>query len=294
MFLQAAGMPPRLTRLLERQPTRAPLGWRLHTLVALAAHVTERPWEVKTPEVDEAVRAAGSRAAYLDTVGVIVGFNFVTRVANALDVEPEISPWIRRTESLRQLALKGMSLLLRCLVDLRPRRTTRRAPDENALALLDLMGDLHVEVPADFLGRLSTAPHLLESQRELLEALLKRGDPSGRVGLDPGLFLAVGHVVLGETGPRDLRHRVAAALRHYNQDYPSELMDFVRDVTRRSHGLTEERVDGLRAHHLRDEDILDLVSAAALWNAFARLDVLLMRMSNFAEREQRAAPAAVG
>src|SRR5437588_7625394 len=124
MFLQAAGMPARVARQLEKRPSAAPLDRDLRALVALAAHVTERPSEVTPAEVAATVRAAHSPAEYLDAVGVIIGFNFVTRVANALGVEPEISPWIRRTEPLRQFALKLMSLLLRRLVDLRRRQTT--------------------------------------------------------------------------------------------------------------------------------------------------------------------------
>src|SRR5262249_25487859 len=102
MFMQAAGMPARTTRQLEKEPTSAPLPNDLRVLVALTVQVTQRPWDVTPADVAAALQAAGGLADYLDAVGVMIGFNFITRVANALGVEPEISPWIRRIEWLRQ------------------------------------------------------------------------------------------------------------------------------------------------------------------------------------------------
>jgi hypothetical protein len=145
------------------------------------------------------------------------------------------------------------------------------------------MGELHLEPPPEFLPRLAAAPHLLESQRELLEALLKRGDPRGSVQMGPALFLSVGRVVLEEMGVPDFRDRVADALMHHAGEFPEEVMAFARDVTRWSYCITAERVDQLRTCGLEDADILDLVSATALWNASARLEILLMGMPETVE-----------
>jgi alkylhydroperoxidase family enzyme len=293
MFLQAAGMPAGTARQLEKGPTGAALDDDLGALVALAVQVTERPGEVTPADVAAAAAAARSPAEYLDAVGVIVGFNFVTRVANALGVEPEISPWLLRTERPRHLVLRLWSLLLRGLVDLRHRRTTWWTPGENLAALERLFGDAGLRPLPGYFRQLAAAPQLLEAQRELLEALLKRGNPAGPVRMDVGRFLAVGLVALeamhagpvlrqvaewvgqhGRQPPEQVLARAAAA-----EDAPASpeavVLRFARDVTRCSYRITRERVDELRAWGLADEDVLDLVCATALWNAGGRLEVLL-------------------
>jgi alkylhydroperoxidase family enzyme len=276
-------MAARTTRQLEKRPTAAPLDDDLRALVALAVRVTERPSEVTPDDVAAAVRAARSPAEYLDAVGVIIAFNFVTRVANALGVEPEISPWVRRTEPLRQLVLKGMSWVLRSLVDLSRRQTTAQTPAENLRGLERLFADARLGPLPEHFRRLGAAPHLLESQRELLEGLLRGGDDLGPFLMDPELFLAVGRVVLRETVPRSLLDQMVGAPGRGDEAADGQglsarwatIRDFAHDITRWSYRITAERVDGLRACGLGDADILDLVSAIALWNASGRLQILL-------------------
>jgi alkylhydroperoxidase family enzyme len=268
MFLQAAGMPARTTRQLEKQPTSAPLPKDLRALVALTVRVTERPWDVTPADVAAALQATGSPAEYLDAVGVMIGFNFITRVANALGAEPEISDWVRRIEWLRQSVLKLWSVVIRGMVDLRRRKTTRRTFDENLQALRGLFDAAQLgPLPECFL-RLGAAPHLLESQRELLEALLLRGNPEGPIQMDPERFRSVGLVVRQEIGPPRLRDQAA-------EGREGVILGFARDVTRWSYRITAERVDELRTCGLGDADLLDLVCATALWNAFGRLEILL-------------------
>ena len=239
-----------------------------------------------------ALQAVGSRAKYLDAVGVMIAFNFVTRVANALGVEPEISPWIRRIDWLRQAVFKGMSLLLRGLVDLRRRNTTLRTSHENLLALRGLFDAARLGPEPGYLHRLNEAPQLLESQSELLEALLMRGTPAGPIQLSPELFRSVGLVVLHEIRSPNLHDQLIEAIRQYDRTPPERVLElteekhapgrpeavilrFARDVTRWSYRITRERIDELRACHLTDADILDLVSATAFWNASGRLEILV-------------------
>jgi alkylhydroperoxidase family enzyme len=292
MFLQAAGMPSRTARRLEQDPADVPLEADLRALVELAVHVTKQPVDVKLKEVVAALRAARSPAEYLDAVGVICGFNFVTRVANALGVEPELSPWVRRIEPLRQLALRLMSFVLRHVVDLGRRHTTTHSTEENLRGLEQLFHGVGLGPLPDRFHRLVVAPHLLESQRELLEALLKRGNPKGPILLNPSLFLRVGEIVLRETGPQHLVEQIVNALHaHENRSLDhfgdstaigdgqcvrwAIVEEFVRDVTRWSYRITNERVGELRANGMEDADILDLVCATALWNASARMEILL-------------------
>src|SRR5262245_38389046 len=108
-------MASRTARVLETQPSDAEVETDLRALVSLAVRITQRPAEVAPEEVAAAARAARSPAEYLDAVGVIVAFNFVNRVANALGVDFEISPAIRRFEAARSAVLRLTSLLLRAL-----------------------------------------------------------------------------------------------------------------------------------------------------------------------------------
>ena len=111
-------MSARLTRIFETDPLAAPVAPDLRAFVALAVKVTARPQEVTRADVRAAYAAALSPRQYFDAVGVMMAFNFITRVANALGVEPEIPGWMRRIEPLRRLGLRVMGLFFRLFVDL--------------------------------------------------------------------------------------------------------------------------------------------------------------------------------
>src|SRR5215470_2554574 len=111
-------MSARLTRIFETDPLAAPVDPDLQAFVALAVKVTARPQEVTPQDVRAAYSAALSPRQYFDAVGVMITFNFITRVANALGVEPEIPGWMRRIEPLRQLGLRAMGLFFRWFVNL--------------------------------------------------------------------------------------------------------------------------------------------------------------------------------
>jgi alkylhydroperoxidase family enzyme len=298
-FLQAAGMSSRTARVLETQPTGAEVDKDLRALVSLAVRITERPAEVPPEEVAVAARAARSPAEYLDAVGVIVAFNFVNRVANALGVDFEISPWIRRFEAARSLELRLTSLLLRALVDLRPRQVPVRPPREN-LSRLDALfrGAGLGELPA-FFGRLAGAPHLLEVQRALLEEGAKTSCS------DPLTVMSTGLVVVSEVQARTLVKRLTGQLSQRSPNTPGSLLKaargglhdgmnrdqvltlrFAYDVTRCSDRISRERVDELRAAGFNDLKILDLVILIAQWNASARLELLLDPLPGTRETRQ--------
>ena len=101
-------MSARLTRVFESNPLVAPVAPDLQAFVALAVKVTAHPGEVTPEDVGAAFSAARSSRHYFDAVGVMIAFNFITRVVNALGVEPEIPGWMRRIEPLRQLGLDSL------------------------------------------------------------------------------------------------------------------------------------------------------------------------------------------
>jgi alkylhydroperoxidase family enzyme len=273
-------MSARLTRVFESDPLAADVAPDLRAFVALAVKVTGNPEQVTPEDVRATFSAAHSPRQYFDAVGVMIAFNFITRVANALGVEPEIPGWMRRFEPLRRLGLRAMGLFFRWFVDLDPKRVHGPTPAEHLAALRTLFTDLRVagDLPG-WLERLSFAPPLLAALREFLEALVRRDKATGALGLDPNQFMAIGRIVLQSIPNAE----TLTALADSWQPAPGPEADakrtalitrFAMDVTLRSYTLTPERVDELRAAGLDDADVLDVVVTAALWGAAARIEVL--------------------
>ncbi|HEX5270768.1 MAG TPA: hypothetical protein VFW33_09790 [Gemmataceae bacterium] len=272
-------MSARLTRIFESNPLAAPVAPDLQAFVALAVNVTARPEEVTPQAVRAAFSAALSPRQYYDAVGVMIAFNFITRVANALGVEPEIPGWMRRIEPLRRLALRAMALCFRSFVDLGRKGVHGPTPAEHLAALRTLFLDLRLgDLPA-WVERLSIAPPLLAAFREFLEALARRDTATGTVGLDVNRFMAIGRTVLPSIPNAETLTRLAD---RWQPDSRAEadaertalIARFAKDVASRSYTLTPDRIAELRAAGLDDAEVLDVVVTAALWSATARLEVL--------------------
>ncbi len=290
-FLQAAGMPARLTRIFESNPLAAPVAPDLQAFVALAVKVTARPGEVTAEDVRAAFSAALSPRQYFDAVGVMIAFNFSTRVANSLGVKPEIPGWMRRVEPLRQLGLRSIALFCRLFVDLGRKGVHGSRPSEHLAALRTLFIDLRLgDLPA-WVGRLSFAPPLLAAVRELLEALARKDKATGTVGLDADQFTAIGRTVLqsipnAETLTTLANNWQPAPRGEADAQRTALITRFANDVALRSYTLTRERVDELRAAGLDDADVLDVVATTALWSAAARLEVLTGCLPDFDLEEE--------
>jgi len=270
-------MSARLTRIFENNPLAAPVAPDLQAFVALAVKVTARPGEVTPEDVRTTFSTALSPRQYFDAVGVMIAFNFITRVANALGVEPEIPGWMRRIEPFRQVGLRAMALFFRLFVDLESKGVYGPTPSEHLAALRTLFIDLGLgDVPA-WLERLAFAPPLLAALREFLEALVRRDTATG--GFDVNQFMAIGRTVLQSIG----NAQTLTALADDWEPVPRGEADaqrttlitrFANDVALRSYTLTRDRTDELRAAGLDDAEVLDVVVTAALWGAAARLEVL--------------------
>ncbi len=249
-------------------------------MLRLAVKVTARPKDVTPEDVAAAFSAALSPRQYFDAVGVMIAFNFITRVANALGVEPEIPGWMRRIEPLRRLGLRTMGLFFRLFVDLGRKEVRGPTPSEHLAAFRTLFSDLRLgDLPA-WLERLSFAPPLLAALREFLEALVRRDTATGTFGLDTDQFMAIGRTVLrsipnAETLTKLANNWQAAPNAHETDAKRTALITrFANDVALRSYTLTQERIDELRAANLDDAEVLDVVVTTALWSAAARLEVL--------------------
>ncbi|HEY7327750.1 MAG TPA: hypothetical protein VH592_08930 [Gemmataceae bacterium] len=272
-------MSARLTRIFENDPLAAPLAPDLRAFVALSVKVTARPQEVTPEDVRAAFSAAMSPRQYLDAAGVMIAFNFITRVANALGVEPEIPAWMRRFEPLRQLGLRAMALFLRLFVNLDRKEVHGPTPSEHVAALRTLFIDLRLGDLPGWVERLSFAPPLLAALRELLEALVRRDSATGTIGIDTNRFMAIGQTVLQSIPNAETLTRLAdnwqlAPRSEEDTKRTALITRFANDVALRSYTLTRERIDELRAANLDDAEILDVVVTAALWSAAARLEVL--------------------
>ena len=263
----------------ESNPLATSLAPDLQAFVALAVKVTARPVEVTPEDVRAAFSAALSPRQYFDAAGVMIAFNFSTRVANALGVEPEIPGWMRRIESLRQLELRAIAIYRRLFVNLGRKKLQGPTPSEHIAALRTLFIDLRLgDLPA-WIERLSFAPPLLAALRELLEALVRRNTATGAIGLDANLFTAIGRTVLQSIPNAETLTRIAnnwqpAPLAEADAKRTALITRFASDVALRSYTLTRDRIDELRAANLGDADVLDVVVATALWSAAARLEVL--------------------
>jgi alkylhydroperoxidase family enzyme len=272
-------MSARLTRIFESDPLAAPVAPDLQAFVALAVQVTARPQEVTPEGVRAAFSAALSPRQYFDAVGVMIAFNFISRVANALGVEPEIPGWMRRIKPLRQLAHRAMALCFRWFVDLDRKGVHGPTPSEHLAALRTLFSDLRLgDLPA-WMERLSIAPPLLAAFREFLEALVRRDTATGAIGLDANQFMAIGRTVLQSVPNAETLTKLADNWQPAPRAEPDAkrtalVTRFAKDVALRSYTLTRDRVAELRAANLDDADVLDVVVTTALWSATARLEVL--------------------
>jgi alkylhydroperoxidase family enzyme len=272
-------MSARLTRILESDPLAAQVDPDLQAFLALAVKVTARPQDVTPDDVFGAFSAAHSPRQYFDAVGVMIAFNFITRVANALGVEPEIPGWMRRIEPLRQLGLRAMGYFFRFFVDLGRKEVHGPTPAEHLTALRTLFIDLRMgDLPA-WVERLSFAPPLLAALREFLEALVRRDAATGAMGLDANQFMAIGRTVLKSIPNAKTLTMLA---NNWQPNHCAEadgkrtalITRFANDVALRSYTLTCKRIDELRTAHLDDAEVLDVVVTTALWCAAARLEVL--------------------
>jgi alkylhydroperoxidase family enzyme len=272
-------MSARLTRILESNPLAAPVAPDLQAFVALAVKVTAHPEKVTAEDVRAAFSAAHSPRQYFDAVGVMMAFNFITRVANALGVEPEIPGWMRRFEPLRQLGLRAMALFFRLFVNLDRKEVHGPTPAEHLAALRTLFVDLRLGHLPAWVERLAFAPPLLAALREYLEALVRRDAATGTIGLDSDQFMAIGRTVLRSIPNSETLTTLAD---NWQPARPAEadarrtalITRFASDVALRSYTLTRERVDELRAANMDDAEVLDVVVTTALWCAAARLEVL--------------------
>jgi len=188
----------------------------------------------------------------LDYALVVAAFHFVNRVADLLQVDPEVPglPWLRRVEAIRQPVVHMMSWLVGRM-DLAPRPYTRSFDD--ALALL----------PAG-VDRAAFAP--LAPRPQLVEAIALAADErERRSSLDAALLARVDATVAAAL-PASVEE--ARGL-HARPGDPVEAFAFVG--TRYAQRTTAAMIDALRDAGFDDLRLLDLAIAVADANQWERL-----------------------
>jgi alkylhydroperoxidase family enzyme len=229
-------------------------------LIALARKTWAAPARL-VPSDLEPVRALAGDAA-LDYALVMGGFHFINRVADLLHVEPEALPeGLRRFEPLRQLSVRIAARMMARAVDLTNRPDTLTW-DEAVRGIVPRLGGDGARAAAA-LAPLRARPRLVE----VLHLALDERDE--RSTLDRA---TIGRVQRG----------VEAALPHDEEQAtgfhprPGDPVDaFVFVGTRYAHRTSPEMVAALRAAGFDDLGILDLATAVADANQWARLHRLL-------------------
>jgi hypothetical protein len=228
-----------------------------HELLTLVRKAHERPRLLEVSDLDP-IRALVGEGA-LDYALVLGSFHFINRMADLLSVSPEVLPEsLRRLEPLRRLSNRVASLLFRKTMDLQNRDYSQgyeEVLEESTPVFERALG----HSPGDAFEPLRERPKLIEALRLMLEERLERSS------LDSGLLARIHRVVedaLAER-PDDVEGF------HARPDDPVEAFAFV--ATRYASRTTPAMIEALRGAGYDDLNILDLATAIADANQWARL-----------------------
>jgi hypothetical protein len=193
---------------------------------------------------------------------VIGSFHFINRIADLLRVDPEALPeGLRRFEPLRRLGVRAASFLLGRM-DLR-NRTYDRSYDEAAASLAPVFARATGRRLGDDLAVCHSRPKLLE----VLQLALEERDQ--RSSLDRTTLARV-HRVVEEALPASPEEAQGF---HARPADPVEAFAFVG--TRYAQRTTEDMIAALRRAGYDDLGLLDLATAVADANQWAREHRLL-------------------
>ncbi len=218
----------------------------------------ERPALLDAADLDPVRALVGDGA--IEYAQVIGGFHFVNRIADLLEVPPEMLPaGLRRFEWIRRMYIRVFSRLLRAM-DMNNRRFGERdgeSFEEAAAGVAELLECSKEQALAD-LEPVRSVPKIAEALRLTLE------ERELRSTLDRETVRRVHEVVLAAlpTCAED-----ASGL-HARPSDPVEAFAFVG--TRYAARTTEAMIDALRGEGMDDLAILDLAVAVADANQWFR------------------------
>jgi hypothetical protein len=215
----------------------------------------ERPATLAPADLAPVAALCGDGA--LDYALVLAAFHFINRIADLLHVEPEVLPeGLRRFEPLRRLSVRLASLVMRRM-DLAERPYTTSYAEAVAAITPLLDGS------AEPLAPLAARPKLIEAIRLALE------ERDLRSGLDRATLARIHTTVEAALA----RRAEDADGFHARPSDPVEAFAFVG--TRYAERTTPEMIAALRAAGYDDLGVLDLATAVADANQWARLHRLV-------------------
>jgi alkylhydroperoxidase family enzyme len=233
--------------IVDGRVAATPIEW---ALVALARASVETPAHLAPSDLAPLRALVGDGA--LDYALVLAAFHFINRMADLLQVDDELPglPWLRRVEPVRRGVVRLMSAMLGRM-DLGNRRYARTF--EEAVGLMPAGTD-----PAA-LAPLRARPHVVEA---IALAIQER---DARSTLDRATLSRV-HAVVEAALPACADDARGLDPRPVD---PIDAFAFVG--TRYPQRTTDTMIDSLRARGLDDVAILDLATAVADANQWARL-----------------------
>jgi len=225
-------------------------------LIALIKKAFEIPARLKPSDLDPLRKIAGDDA--LDYLLVIASFHFVNRIADLLDVPLEGLPKpLRRIEFLRRLTLRIAAFLL-SRMDL-TNREYRLTYDNAMINLRSSLESTSEKELQSALAVFKPRPRLVE----VFQLLLAERD--SRSSLDRKVLAKI-HAAVEKALPASV---IDAQGLHPVPDDPIEAFAFVG--TRYAYRTTKGMIDKLRQKGYDDLGILDLATAVADANLWARI-----------------------
>lgn len=225
-------------------------------LIELVRRSCAAPARLTTADLEPVRAAAGDGA--LDYALVLSAFHFINRIADLLHVDSEALPErLRRFEFLRRLSVRVASRLM-ARMDLQNRRFDA-SYDETVAAIRPALVRATGRDPGDAFRPVAARPKLVEALRLALE----ERDERSSLGRDT---LARIHRVVEEALPVT---RADSEGLHRRPDDPVEAFAFVG--TRYAYRATEDLIARLRRQGYDDLGILDLATAVADANQWARM-----------------------
>ncbi len=229
-------------------------------LVTLARKAYEAPALLTPSDLDELRALVGDDA--LDFALVVNSFHFINRIADLLHVDPEALPEpLRRFELLRKFSVWAASLLMRRM-DL-ANRTYATSFEDAVAAIAPRVGTLSGEALDTAFAPLRTRPKIVETFRLAME------ERDLRSGLDRATLARI-HATVEDALPTCTEEGEGF---HARPTDPVEAFAFVG--TRYAYRTTKDMIDALHEAGYDDLGVLDLATAVADANQWARSSRML-------------------
>lgn len=246
-------------------------------LIELAIRITKWPQQTADDEISFLAKSTGySNELNLDATAIIVGFNFINRIADGLGVRYDVPSSLLKNSIVGRCVAPLVTMGIRSQMSFRPKEIPHLLPAENLARLARLFDEQHLGTLPRFFRDLSAAPHLLETQKLLLEASLPRLRQDETIGAPVTRAVCE---MLEAVGANELR----ACTARWRSSLPSAdgspissaILEFARKISESAYATEHHDIERLRSLGIPDASILDIVFAIAIWAGLGRLERLV-------------------